>query len=370
MKLNKTFLIVLTICACQTSKFDFGRATNYLPSKKLLKEGVVNKYYTHQKKHTSQDISTHIMYTTFQSENDKLLSKLFDPDYSLVRSSTYSFKDDKMILLKEIQYEGKDTFKTKIVEPILKDWASQHSFTERERRYSEGWKSVLRSTQERNVDTTFLNRPSKLFEGKSFRVNSNETDTFKINTTYKEIYTENLGFSYTEWEDSTTKYWIELIEQMPLKEFERQARHGLHRVAYIDQDETLDKNEPFELCEVNDRIYDYYNGGATNIYKGGKKAIWNIVNQYLDVEKLFVESGYLTFRFIVNCKGEAGRFITEEADLDYQPKTFNEATVTHFYEILKEMTGWIPTKLKEEDVDAYFYLTFKLKDGKLIEFLP
>lgn len=370
MKLLKIFSLFLLFNSCQIPQLNFGKASTYLPSKKILAEGIVCKYYVHQKKHDSEDISTHVEYQSYQVKNNKLYIYKFAPDYRQTRSKEYTFNNDKMILEKEVHYSKRDTFFADISKPTSRDWALQEADFKKTTFYNDGWKNEISKQQIKNIDTTYLDEKSKLFEGKTFSTEDNEIDTFKRDSRYKEIYTKNLGLTFWSSTDSTKTYWMELVEQIPLKLFKKQAKHGIRRVAYINTNKAIDKNENFELCHFNNYIYDYYNGGPKLLYKGGKKEIWNIFNEQLDTTKLFNESGYLTYRFIVNCNGKAGRFITEEADLDFKRKKFNATTTTHFYEILKEMTDWIPTISKGKNVDAYFYLTFKLEDGKLVELLP
>jgi hypothetical protein len=171
------------------------------------------------------------------------------------------------------------------------------------------------------------------------------------------------------YERGTTR--LELIEQIPFKEFQQRANHGVKRVGYIDPRSVLDQGSDFKLCDKQVKVADYYNGQDKRAqYVGGKKAIWELVNQHLDKSKLFNESGYLTLRFIVNCEGEAGWFTMEEADLDFQPKRFHTETIQHFFEILYQHPNWKPCIIREEARDAYTYITFKLKDGEIIEILP
>ena len=174
----------------------------------------------------------------------------------------------------------------------------------------------------------------------------------------------------TYFESKTGKNWTELVEQIPIEQFQKMANHGRHRLAYIDPEKTMDEATDFKIC--NERIADYYNHdiGHFPILKGGKNAMQKLLNTQLDKTKLFKESGYLTFRFVVNCEGVAGRFITEQTDLDFQGKTFNPETVSHLYEIVKNIKDWRTTMIRKEARDAYAYITFKLNDGEIIELLP
>jgi hypothetical protein len=163
---------------------------------------------------------------------------------------------------------------------------------------------------------------------------------------------------------------LELIKQMPLADFEALSRKAPPRVAYIAPNNTLDSFSDFAPCNDKGQIYDYYNGDPDARFLKGKRGLWEVFNQQVDPALLGRESGYLTFRFIINCVGETGWFVTEEADLDFNIKAFPEATVSHLFEIVRKLNDWQPAISREEAIDVYAYLTLKMKDGKIIEILP
>jgi hypothetical protein len=72
----------------------------------------------------------------------------------------------------------------------------------------------------------------------------------------------------------------------------------------------------------------------------------------------------------MNCKGERGRYICEEANLDFEPKRFDKEVRDYLLKQVIKTKGWKPQPLGEETRDAYVYITFRLKDGKIIELLP
>lgn len=370
MKSIYLLLITLLLLACQNQEPPFGIATNYLPESTLLQKGVVNKYYSHHKKKDSYDTSTDIRYDTYEWEGEnKLLQRFYNPAYDLEVSKKYLFNDNQMSLVAEKRFFQKDTFNVEIDKGLLLDWEKAIGQTEKKIEFDWGTRKWIR-TQKVIKDTIVLNKPAKIFTGTLSYTQVYKGDTTNTNSIYKEIYVQDLGLFSRTYEDDESNSRLELVEQIPLAAFQKSARHTRKRVAYINPDKTLDKNTTFKTCGINNWIYDYYNGQEDYHYQGGKKEIWTIVKSKLDESQLLQESGYLTFRFVVNCKGQAGYFIIEQADLDFQKKTFNEATVKHLYEITKTLEGWNPTQIRKESVDAYFYLTYKLKDGKLIDLLP
>ena len=54
----------------------------------------------------------------------------------------------------------------------------------------------------------------------------------------------------------------------------------------------------------------------------------------------------------------------------YQPLKFEEETIEHLYGILRKLEEWRPVVINEEARDAYFYITFKIEDGKITDILP
>ena len=97
----------------------------------------------------------------------------------------------------------------------------------------------------------------------------------------------------------------------------KESKKYSHDIGYIDPATALGDKE-FKTC--SDRIYEYYNFEPYAGYKYGKRALRDsIAKKYSAIGN---ESGYLTFRFVVNCKGSAGRYQIIENDLDLKPKKF------------------------------------------------
>jgi len=81
-----------------------------------------------------------------------------------------------------------------------------------------------------------------------------------------------------------------------------------HTVGELSSDREIDGD--FKVCN-EDKIPNYY--GMDTDYEGGKKAIKNKLLNNLQNLK-FENPGLITFRFIVNCEGDIGRFRTQSTN--------------------------------------------------------
>ncbi len=133
-------------------------------------------------------------------------------------------------------------------------------------------------------------------------------------------------------------------------------------------DSTLDE-AGFKICNADDQIIQYFNDGNGVQYQGGKQVIDSLfLSGYQPVDSR--ESGLVRIRFIVNCKGETGRFRLLSSDLNYQPFQFSPTITTQLLNIAKAMNDWEPKIWKETKVDYYQYLILKIENGKLTHILP
>jgi hypothetical protein len=124
----------------------------------------------------------------------------------------------------------------------------------------------------------------------------------------------------------------------------------------------------FQICDP-DYIIQYYGTGTG--YKGGKKEIRNYLIQHFKYEAAFSAiSGYITIRFIVNCKGQAGWFRIKQVDQHYQHANFNKRMVDQLFDLTKKLNGWIPGNVNGVNCDTYYYLNFKLLKGYLKDITP
>lgn len=142
----------------------------------------------------------------------------------------------------------------------------------------------------------------------------------------------------------------------------------LRQVGDISFDSKLD-DQAFQICNEH-KAKQYYNFNKGLLYEGEKKAIDTYFHKNFKGYKENKESGYVTIRFIVNCRGETGRFRVKGIDENYQVKQFNHDLVAQLLKLTKALDGWMAGDLNGEIFDYYQYLTFKITDGQLIEIMP
>jgi hypothetical protein len=125
----------------------------------------------------------------------------------------------------------------------------------------------------------------------------------------------------------------------------------------------------FQTCY--DYVYQYFNFGRGLEYQGEKIALEREFHQAYRSTKAKKESGTLRLRFIVNCKGQCDRFRFQGMDENYQPKTFDRSISDQLLTIAKGLRGWKKKYTeRNEAIDYYQYLIFKIEKGEIKEILP
>ncbi|WKN46162.1 hypothetical protein [Tunicatimonas pelagia] len=366
-------LLLMLLTACESTQTDLGMAVEYLPSTDRLREGVVNKYYYHVNPGPTRGTRTDVRYQLYQlTASDELTISSYNPGFEKYRTSVYTLQDNKMLLAQNEHYYGSDTFRAEIIQPVAISWNSSDSASvlELKMEYAEDntWWNI--QTQQNAEDTTVAGRVARRFTLKNRYQRIYQGDTTVEGSSYQTTYAAGLGFFEDQGVSSAGEEHWELVEQMPLSQFEQLADHRRKHVGYINPEEAIDQPTDFAICNSPESIVQYYHSSPDGSYAEGKRVMLNIIYSELDSSLLFDESGYLTFRFVVNCEGKAGWFITEQADLDFGKKEFNSQTIAHLYNIVYNLRTWSPSVIDGETRDTYFYLIFRLKDGKLVDVLP
>ncbi|NJC26990.1 hypothetical protein [Neolewinella antarctica] len=143
----------------------------------------------------------------------------------------------------------------------------------------------------------------------------------------------------------------------------------LRHVGDSQQDLSTDA-ESFTLCNDESATMQYFNIGKGLKYTGGKQAIREAFRENF-VARDTTTSGWVRVRFIVNCRGESGRFRLLSADLTYAEMELDETLADDILAIVKSLDGWEPMVTDGGDsLDYYQYITVKLVDGEIKELLP
>ena len=146
---------------------------------------------------------------------------------------------------------------------------------------------------------------------------------------------------------------------------EDQLTANVGDIAYNPQTDRLD----FKLCDKGN-IYWYYQLGTK--YTGGKPAIVKSIFKYYRYVPAFKNiSGSITISFVVNCEGQTDRFRISQLGTNYQKITFQQGLVKQLLQGVKSLDAWIPGKYHDGSAaNSYYYLNFKIEDGKIKEITP
>ncbi len=373
IRISLLLAITFLIMGCQPDQLDLGPGANFYPPIHQLKKGLVNKFYQHHYPASKDRLAlTDIEYWKYQLKGkDELLISRYNASFYLTQEIHYLIQDGKLLLKDLKMYSEYDEIAIDIDENIDESWKNNEAVSSATYIYDSGFKisGEFRQMAIEDARVDDLNCKVILKEGDRETI-TNKGDTIRMKMKMSTTYAANIG-RYANLLDMGEhgKTVTELVEQMSVSDFEELANHGVKRVAYIDPNQTMDNNPSFKICGKETIIKDYYNCDLRGELIGGKGSWKRILEKHLNPDLLRKESGYLTYRFVINCEGETGRFRTEQADLNFNKKTFNPTTIDHLYQIVKMQKDWQPCK-SDKVYDAYAYITFKLEDGKIIELLP
>jgi len=87
-------------------------------------------------------------------------------------------------------------------------------------------------------------------------------------------------------------------------------------------------------------------------------------------ENKFTDTGYINFRFIVNCDGEPGRFETIQTDLNLEEIEHHPDLVKHLLTLTAASENWNVFIRKDQPRNYYTYVSYKIVNGKITEILP
>lgn len=126
----------------------------------------------------------------------------------------------------------------------------------------------------------------------------------------------------------------------------------------------------FKICNSENEVRQYFNNSQGFEYYDEKPEILKIFKEKFLPSKLENQNGIIRIRFIVNCKGETGRFRILEADENYKEFNFDSNITKQLFNITKNLNGWIVKEINNKEIDYYQNLIFKIKNGNINEILP
>lgn len=346
-------------------------ALDFFPGYGRLQAGYANKFYNHFKPYDKdRESMTRISYSCYKLlDNGAIQIVKYNAGFEARGWQYYHFEKGQMHLDSSWYRSGNDTLRARIESGIMKNFSDSTGSFYRENYDYQNQEHQFISHQYKVSDTLINEQAAKRFSfNRSYR--NLATDSTEQEWEAEEVYVAGLGFFQSQEGSQYGEYKTELMEQMPLSEFEERAEHGEHRVAWIDPENNLYSPDGFSICGAEDDIADYYNGDPDAEFRRGKKAMVQRLKAGFDTLKLNTIEGMITYRFVINCEGLAGRFVCQAYDFDYQKMDLDTLTQNQLLNQLKALEEWQPTVIRGEKRDAYAYLTFKIKDESIIDILP
>ena len=141
-----------------------------------------------------------------------------------------------------------------------------------------------------------------------------------------------------------------------------------HYIGYLDPETTI-SSKGFEVCGQG-KISATHHGAEGLGYKPNKWGFKKRIENKYD-KKNYTDSGYVFFRFIVNCNGLSGRFEIIQTNLEMEEVTLNPEMVEQLYELTKDGENWnAPKNNISEPINYYTYVFYKIQNGEITEILP
>ena len=159
-----------------------------------------------------------------------------------------------------------------------------------------------------------------------------------------------------------------IIQCLPENQADHQTNTYLRWVGDSVYDPKLDDSE-FEICRGENWVRQYFHYEDSFSFEGEKTAVVDhFMGQFKSVDSN--ESGWIRIRFIVNCKGETGRFRLTSSNNSYKPYRFDDRINYQLLNLTKSLRGWKVQDMKGITQDYYQYLVFKIENGQITEILP
>lgn len=141
------------------------------------------------------------------------------------------------------------------------------------------------------------------------------------------------------------------------------------RVGAIVFDDARD-DPAVQPCGSEEDIHEYYRVAAPRYGEGLKTVRRTLAGRLDELPFRKGVDGYFTVRFLVNCRGKANRFRKAGVDSSLHLVTFPDQLETELFAAVQTLQDWQPATQEGNTVDSYYFLTFKIRDGRVAEILP
>lgn len=124
----------------------------------------------------------------------------------------------------------------------------------------------------------------------------------------------------------------------------------------------IQDNPDFSFCDSTK----IRSGRTTVTLKEGNESIRSFCLENFENQSQFESfSGFVTIRFLVNCKLEADRFRAHSMDYSFAPEVCPAALESHLIYIVSQLDNWTLSTDRYTQTDFSKFINFKIKDGAI-----
>lgn len=89
-------------------------------------------------------------------------------------------------------------------------------------------------------------------------------------------------------------------------------------------------------------------------------------------KQIYSGSGYVTFRFYIDCQGIMSRVLVQQTDENYKSFHFQKEFVNDLYSYLQTMHEWKKNLEVQnlKNINYIAFISFKIKNGEVINIIP
>ena len=138
-------------------------------------------------------------------------------------------------------------------------------------------------------------------------------------------------------------------------------------IGFIDSNTAL-LNQTYSLCG-DGTIHKTHHGAPFDAYEGNKRTFTeSVLKTYKN--KGYTDSGYVNFRFLVNCEGNPGWFEIIQINQEYEEVSLNKQMVDQLLNITSDPSHWAIYSSDGIARNYYHYVSYKIENGEITAILP
>lgn len=150
-----------------------------------------------------------------------------------------------------------------------------------------------------------------------------------------------------------------------IKKSDSSSKHT-YRVGYLPVPDSLNQNKEV-ILDFHKGVYHTYSSAAPKIYNGNKYQFRKRVVKKFNALN-HSDTGYLTFRFLINSDSEVFLHETIEMDLNLELSNLNNEMVKDLKKMSFNPENWNP--YIDSLHNYYMHLTYRIENGKITEVTP